>query len=287
MLSILIPTYNYNINPLVEELYHQANACDIKFEIIVADDASTVTAYNPEELSKFENFKLIKLQNNIGRSAVRNLLANRAQYNNILFVDAGTFPNSKNFLNKYLTFLGNDVTIGGMTYNIYRPQTLYVLRWLYTKKRESNTRANIYTSANFLTKKSIIFSNPFDEKIKTYGYEDLLFFKLLELNGISPKFINNPVRHDCNEDPKTFIKKTEEALKNLKKLSLQHTELFNDNRIIKFHKRLKILHLDTIFCRFFSLTKVMLLKNLHSSYPSLFIFDLYKLGYFCKIKQND
>ena len=41
MLSILIPTYNYNIEALVTELHTQAIACDIDFEILCYDDCST------------------------------------------------------------------------------------------------------------------------------------------------------------------------------------------------------------------------------------------------------
>ena len=41
MLSILIPTYNYNVYSLVTELKSQADALGIAYEILVQDDAST------------------------------------------------------------------------------------------------------------------------------------------------------------------------------------------------------------------------------------------------------
>lgn len=40
MLSILIPTYNYNVVPLVLELQKQCLEYKIHFEIIVFDDGS-------------------------------------------------------------------------------------------------------------------------------------------------------------------------------------------------------------------------------------------------------
>ena len=40
MISILIPTYNYNIVPLVNELYKQVTKEKIDFEILVYDDGS-------------------------------------------------------------------------------------------------------------------------------------------------------------------------------------------------------------------------------------------------------
>ncbi|MHA7844522.1 MAG: glycosyltransferase family 2 protein [Winogradskyella sp.] len=287
MLSILIPTYNYNINPLVEELYNQANACDIKFEIIIVDDASSQIKYNSQELWSSKNISLKVLNENIGRSAIRNLLASLSSYENLLFVDAGTFPKPKQFINNYLEVLEGDVVIGGMIQNKTKPKKPYTLRWLYTKERESVLNKNISTSANFLIKKSIILSNPFDETIKTYGYEDLLFFKTLESNGITLQFINNPVVHDCDEDARTFIKKTEDALKNLHNFSLSHSNLLIDNKILRTYNLLNRLFLDRIFGMLIKITRPLLLKNLCSSRPSLFVFDLYKLGYFCNLKQKN
>lgn len=42
MLSILVPVYNFNSRPLLERLHSQAEALNIEYEIIVADDASTL-----------------------------------------------------------------------------------------------------------------------------------------------------------------------------------------------------------------------------------------------------
>ena len=40
MLSILIPTYDYDCRHLVNDLHEQAEQAGIVYEIIVADDAS-------------------------------------------------------------------------------------------------------------------------------------------------------------------------------------------------------------------------------------------------------
>ncbi|GAB4163368.1 MAG: glycosyltransferase [Winogradskyella sp.] len=284
MLSILIPTYNYNIHPLVEELYQQAIDCSVEFEIIIIDDASSDIKFNPKDLLKLKDVKLELLNKNIGRSAIRNLLAKKATFENLLFVDAGTFPKSKNFISSYLNYDGENVVIGGMTPQEGRPKKPYILRWLYTKKRESSKKRHVYTTANFLIKKSILLSHPFNESIKTYGYEDLLFFKLLKHHKFSIMFINNPVVHDCSEDAETFIKKTEDGLKNLWYLNQNYTHLLRDNSIVSAYKTLSNCHIIGIYKKAFKLTKPLLRKNLCSSYPSLIIFDLYKLGYFCNLK---
>lgn len=284
MLSILIPVYNYDVFPLVNEVYHQTNTCNIEFEIIIIDDASKNIKYDSTKILDIKNVQLIQLKENIGRSVIRNLLAQKANYENLLFIDAGTFPKSKNYIKNYLNHINNNVTIGGMFAEENRPIKPHILRWLYTKKREANH--NTFTTANFLIKKSVIQSYPFDINITTYGYEDFLFFKILTSYSVKLNFINNPVIHDCKEDAITFINKTEESLNNLKSLSIKYTELFEKNKIVKIHKKLNKLTLDRLLGSVFLIIKPLLFKNLISSYPSIVLFDLYKLGYFCSIKQK-
>jgi len=72
MLSILIPTFNFNILPLVKELHYQASKLPITFEIVVFDDASEdrFDSINAS-ISKFNYCYFKKLPNNIGRSAIK------------------------------------------------------------------------------------------------------------------------------------------------------------------------------------------------------------------------
>ena len=89
MLSILIPTYNYNIEALVTELHAQATACGIDFEILCYDDCSTnldlIASNKSINLLKNTSYKVLK--SNIGRSAIRNLLAKDAHYDLLLFLN--------------------------------------------------------------------------------------------------------------------------------------------------------------------------------------------------------
>ena len=286
MLSVLIPTYNYNIHPLVREIHDQVLTCNIDFEIIIIDDASTIQSYDIDIFNSFNRIKHIALSENIGRSAIRNLLAKNACYANLLFIDAGTFPRSKAFVRSYLNQINYDVVIGGMIEEEFRPKKPFRLRWLYTKKREANNQKNILTSANFLIKKAIIKKYPFDETIKQYGYEDLIFFNNLKSNEILLNFVKNPVVHDCKEDAEAFVSKTELALQNLVSLSQTHQNLIEDNTIIKLYEKLNDLKLRWLVVTIFKATKSLLIKNFNSSNPSLRLFDFYKLGYFCNIKQK-
>ena len=88
MLSILIPTYNYNIFPLVTELVNQAKVLKIEFEIITIDDGSNQFQIENHKINHLENCSYTVLSNNIGRSSIRNLLAKKAKFKWLLFLDA-------------------------------------------------------------------------------------------------------------------------------------------------------------------------------------------------------
>ena len=98
MLSILIPTYNYDCRRLVSDLYQQAEQAGIEYEIIVADDASPTYIYKEKnrEINHLPNCRLIELQENVGRSRIRNRLADEALHEWILFMDCDAEVISKN-----------------------------------------------------------------------------------------------------------------------------------------------------------------------------------------------
>lgn len=282
MLSILIPTFNYDCVPLAKELHKQCIGCDIEFEILVYDDGSkSVTNTRNTTINTFQNCTFKELPNNIGRSAIRNLLAKNAKYELLLFIDAGTLPQKENLIEHYIT-TSNDVANGGMTCSETAPKKPFKLRWLYTKHRERNALC----SSNFLIKKAIFEKHPFDESIKTYGYEDVLFFDNLKKNDINVLKIDNPVIHASDDDAITFIKKTELAISNL--ITLIDTDKLDKKnfKASKLFSKLEKLKLVDLTILVFNLSKSLLIKNFNSSYPSLLLFDFYRLGYFCTLKKN-
>ncbi|MCF7560420.1 glycosyltransferase [Sabulilitoribacter multivorans] len=283
MLSILIPTYKYNAYPLAQELNKQCNECDITFEILVYDDGSKSSINTSNK-----NINLLKdcfykeLPNNIGRSAIRNLLAKNAQFDNLLFIDAGTFPENADFIKSYLLHIDKKVINGGMTYRKEIPKKPYKLRWLITKKRESKSLC----SSNFLIKKFIFYNNPFDESILKYGYEDVTFFKNLIKNNIEITTIKNSVIHDSEDSANTFIEKTELAMQNLAILANRGILDKYDSKIYKYYLFILNFRLTMLINSTFKLFKNLLKLNFNSSYPLLFLYDFYRLGYFCTINKN-
>ncbi|UMB61998.1 glycosyltransferase [Lutibacter sp. A80] len=293
MISVLIPIFNYNTTTLVETIHQQLEQVNINYEIICICDASTEFVQENKSINLFSNTQLISLKNNIGRSKIRNLLVNKANYNWLLFLDADVFPQNKFFIKAYLDLLNLQkakVFCGGLVYKNERPEKEKLLRWVYGKKREEisveTRKKNPYqfvTGANLLIHKSIFNSLKFNENIVDYGYEDVLFIEDLKLNSIVILHIKNPVFHLGIENSLVFLNKTREAIRNLTYLNLKGILNGENLKIIKVFRLLRNLKLIWIVSVFFKIFERILRYNLLSKSPSLFLFDIYKLGYFCKI----
>lgn len=294
MLSILIPTYNYNVLPLVQQLNDQAVKANIAFEIIVLDDASkdsnSITENQKINLLEYCRYEL--LEKNTGRSSMRNLLAKRANYNWLLFLDADTMPINDNFIVGYLPNLNPEekVVYGGIRYQEEKPSPDKILRWVYGNSREAlpaekRQKAPCLSllTLNFAISKSIFEKVSFNESIPNLRHEDTLFSYDLSQKGIKVEHIENPVYHLGLESSEIFMKKSEESVVGLKYLIDNNLLSLNYIRIAKMYNTLKKAGLRPLASLFFKIVQKPFRKNLLSSNPSLFIFDLYRLGYLCSL----
>jgi len=300
MISILIPTYNYNITTLVKHLHKLALESMQAFEIIVAEDGSTNTIVENSEIENLSFCKHIVLDKNIGRAAIRNFLAQQAQYEHLLFMDADALVCSENFIEKYLPFCNEKcIVIGGTAYdpNIDNPN--FSLRLKYGRKREARNAAERsmlehelqidkkqsynFSAFNFLISKEILLSIPFDEKIRGYGHEDMLLGYELHQKGFRLTHIDNPLIHNGLDSNKVFLSKTEEACKNLLKLhnSGAFPFLANESKLLKHFLKLKKLKIAYFAAIIFGISAAILRTQLYSRKPSLTIFDAYKLLFIC------
>lgn len=294
MLSILIPTYNYNVFPLVKEVSEQCIAEKISFEIIVLDDASQNFYTENNEINNLDNCSYSILNQNIGRSAIRNLLSTKASFDNLLFLDADVQIISNQFIKNYINFIRSNsnygVVYGGIVYQENKPNDNQLLRWIYGNKREAlsaeKRNENVYVSfltLNFLIKKEIFSSVSFNEDIPNLRYEDLLFSFDLMKNKISLQHINNQVVHNGIETSEVFMKKTNDSLKGLKFLLSKNylpADYAKISNIFNLLNQTKLLFLINFI---YKMRKNSFEKNLLSSKPSLFIYDIYRLGYFSQL----
>ena len=294
MLSILIPVYNYNIVTLVTQLYRQCTIIkDFNFEILVFDDGSQLFHKENNYVNTLENCTYTILERNIGRSAIRNLLAQNANYENLLFLDADVQIISDTFILTYLDFISQknyEIVYGGIVYQSEKPNKNQRLRWIYGNKRESLTAEKrseqhylSFLTLNFLIKKEVFKQVCFNENIPNLRYEDLLFSYDLMQAKISVVHIDNQVVHNGIETSDIFLNKTEDSLNGLKYLLENHILPYDYARITKTYHYLKQRKLLYFIVSFYKITRSFLKNNLVSKTPSLFIYDLYRLGYFSTI----
>ena len=289
MLSILIPTYNYNISTLVTGLHRQAMESYVDFEIVVMEDGSNEYLYENSNSTALKNCNHIVLEKNIGRSAIRNLLADIAQYDHLLFMDCDAEICSPYYIEKYLSFCKEEcVVIGGTAYSELNTNPEYSLRLKYGRKREARPaiirNKNNFATFNFLISKNIFNQIRFDESIKGYGHEDTLFgHRILEL-GYSFIQIDNPLIHNGLDNNLIFIKKTEESCKNLFLLykSGIYPFLSSDSKLLKSYLLIDKYKLTNLLAFKYDITRTIFQKMLCKKNPSLLLFDIYKLLYICK-----
>ena len=291
MLSILIPTYNYNVFPLVLELQIQCNESGIEYEIIVLDDGSKTIFKENEQINALENCQYFINEVNRGRASNINKLAELSKFDYILILEADAFPSQKNYIQLYVDAIKHkpQAVFGGIIYSENRPQQNALLRWFYGKSRESKTLKqriqnpnDIVFSWNLLLKKNIFLKNPFDSSIKTYGFEDLVFLKKMKQNKVVIEQIENTLVHQNEEESSFFIEKSKAAILNLIQLYQKNILEPVDSSLLNTFETVKKLNLTNVVTKIFKYFENSLLKNLLSEKPSLFLFDLYRLGYFCQ-----
>ena len=130
---------------------------------------------------------------------------------------------------------------------------------------------------NILVPRQVVLNHPLSETLKGYGHEDTLWGLELEAAGIPIEHINNPLVHIGLETAASFLQKTREGVQNLLRLDAMGV----DDRHIQLlatYRKLKRWRLRGLIRQVVRIKMPWLEKNLLSSNPSLFYFDLYKLG---------
>ena len=297
MLSICIPIYNYDVRPLVNALDKQAKAEAIAVEIILIDDASepSFRALN-SKLQDLQTVDYLQLEENIGRSKIRNVLHKRAKYPFLLFLDCDSEVSDSRFLHRYIPFIKKEEQIlvyGGRSYHCDPPNDKTLLHWYFGKHREAkNARTRSkkpyqsFMSNNFLIHKSVLDKVPFNETLRGYGHEDTLLGYELKKQGIPLIHIDNPLIHAGLQTAEEFLEKTDEGLKNLliiDRLLNHDKEFIQSIRVLKCYFFMKKVFLRKLFVILFKPFEKPVRKNLMKKRPKLWQLDLYKLGKLCKI----
>ena len=294
MLSILIPTYGYNIYPLVLSLQKQCKENNIAFEIIGIDDGShsEINSEN-DKINELENCSFTALTTNVGLSQNRNILASKAKYPNLLFIDGDSVVINPNFIKNYRDNIeNNDIVYGGRVHPEAVPSPKQKLRWKYGRLVEDKTASQRNSAIhktlmfnNTLIKKNCFNQIKFDPNINKYGHEDTLFAYQISLSDFRVKHIDNAIEHGDIDESTVFISKVKNSLNNL--ILLYKNNKINPDfvKILQLYCFLKTYKLDFLAAGFFTLFNDLLYRQLVSENPSLFLFNLYRIGYLCSLKK--
>ncbi|WP_194765865.1 glycosyltransferase family 2 protein [Tamlana sp. I1] len=283
-LSICIPVYNYNCIETIKILCKQIEELSINSQIIVFDDASP---HDLNDLSGFKNpnYSYKKLPQNVGRSKIRNLLANAAIYNSILFLD-GDSGIQDNFIKNYVETIAahpNSVICGGRIH-LFTSYPEKKLRYRYGVKFE-DTKAlkrnkapyKSFMTNNFVVTKQIMASIPFNEKLNKYGHEDTFFGYELNKNHISIIHIDNAVIHLDLENSNEFIEKTKNGIENLVLLKNTYPDFISHSKLLSLIETFKILKFKPI--KYVSKILASYFEKTTCKTNNIYRFQLFKLFY--------
>jgi cellulose synthase/poly-beta-1,6-N-acetylglucosamine synthase-like glycosyltransferase len=288
-LSICIPVHNYNCIDTVKELLEQASDLSYDIEIKVIDDGSSIT-FDDLKFDIDSRYTYDELDSNIGRSKIRNLLAQRSNFDHILFLDADSgIP--VNFIRNYINAIGSDpkaIICGGREHR-RNSMTGGKLRYNYGIKyedaiaEERNKRPyNNFSSSNFVVPKSIMEKIPFNEQIVKYGHEDTLFGYQLKQQGELIIHIDNPVIHLHLESNREFIEKTVQGIENLMQIIESYPDFMEYSKLLVFINNYSIFKTDMI--KKSSLTLAKFFKFLAQNTGNVYSLQLFKLFYANSIK---
>ena len=310
-LSVLIPAYNRDCTHLVATLCCQIDAMQgsdgtrptdrsstgarpLRCEIIIADDGSTdssALAAN-RQMGDWRHCTYIERGHNVGRATIRNALTAMAKYSHLLFLDCDVEISKRDFISSYLAMLDEaDVVIGSLHFTDGDGHYRHNLRYVYERKfleshpiavRMKRPYASFRTT-NFVARKEVMLSHPFDESFVEYGYEDTLFGKILEKAGVSIKHTDNYVDIADYDTNATFMAKTEQSLRTL---SAHADEIGEASKVLSAYTALERAHMLPITRLMFALTRTLIRKGATCRRPSLLCYTAYKLGYFISIHKS-
>ncbi len=293
MLSILIPTRDYDCNKLVQALHRQCSNLQQPCEIIVGEDGSSAkgVALN-EPLRTLPHCRIVTLSENVGRAKIRNRLAREAKYKFLLFIDSDAIVEDEKFLSRYIDALAhNNVVCGGLYHPDIQPDGNCSLRYKYEKKADKRRNASIrnknpynnFSTFNFAIERKLFLSILFNENITRYGYEDTLFGYSLRRMGTDIKHIDNPLLHTGLESNHKYLNKIDESIDTL--LAIRHE--IDETPLLAYANKLERMHLAGIVATMWKISKGTLRNNLLGRHPSLLLLNIYKLGRYCYLLNQE
>lgn len=287
MLSILIPIYNFDVRPFIRDLSRLCAALNKPCEIICLDDASDLAIHMlNKEVRMLPHVQYERSETNLGRSAVRNALVAKAEYENLLILDCDGKVLNGDYLKNYIDQCESyDVIYGGREYQVESPEDKELMfHWFCGKVREAvmvelrnKDPYKSFMTNNFLIRKQVYDAIKMDESVVGYGHEDTLFAIELKKAGYTVRHIDNPLEHIGLERFDEFLRKSENGIRNLA-LLIQDKKVDDSIKLVRYYQRLQSWGLMPVVNSLVSRFEHRIFKNLRSTAPYLTWFDFWKLA---------
>ncbi len=292
-LSILLPCFNRSCVAQVDCLRGLADWLvreGIPVEIVVVEDGSTQQEFLAANAvaCAHDMCRHVVLSQNVGRARVRNILMQEACHEWMLLMDCDLMPASPSFLYNYMCAVTANpkcrVVYGGVL-NIRPP--FCCLRYNYenataarhaVEQRQRHPYVSL-SAANMMLHRSVAEEIRFDERFRTYGYEDVMFGRQLRLHDVPILHIDNPVEIREFESNERYVQKTEEAMHTLCRFRF---ELHDDVLMLRKIDTLRFVPLRMV-AWFYHIFGSLIRRNLVGSRPWWRLFNVYKLSYYAAL----
>ena len=230
-----------------------------------------------------EGCRYVVRDTNSGAAATRNFLTGISRYRWLLFVDCDMSVPDDWFIHRYLEAPEAGVVSGGMRTGGRAADAHRSLRCAYERRaQERHTAAErrrrpyqAFRSVNFMAERSVMESCPFDERMRRY--EDVMFGRRLEENGVTVCHIDNPVVMDDFESNTRFVEKTEKDMLTLREF---YSDMKGYSRMIDITEALSRRHILWAVKSWHNVFGQAERKLLIGKKAHLRIYDAYKLGFF-------
>lgn len=236
-LSVLVPFKDYDVLPLAGQLVAQAAAAAVPVEIVFADDGSVDASIGQRLIALFSEqstrCRVLTGSRNVGRSAIRNRLAESASSPFLLYLDADILPDDDAFLDRYLRMIAADdfdVACGGRSYlhaqHFPHEHALYRYFSSRTECGDAAQRGKhplwFILTNNLCVRRRLVLNRPFSEAFQGWGFEDTDW--ALSLVGARVLHIDNPATHMGLLNESELLKKYDSSIENFLLIAATHPE---------------------------------------------------------------
>ncbi len=255
------------------------------------DDASNNPPKRNEQINALSGCRYVKLDDNIGKSKIKNRLAEEAKGDWLLMMDDDGLPESDEYINNLFRLIKRDdvdVICGGRTYQEEMPSSEYYLHWLYGREREVKSAEerkrhpyNGFMIANMCIRKSVFMKIRLDERMRLYGHEDSVFGMNLKREGVRVLHVDNPLRHIGLVRTRQFIENQAESVNSVALLIKGGQENVNLIRLANVYKHIRKWHLDGLISKLEGVVDKHARKKMMGRKPCLKWLDYWKLTLLC------